>query len=240
MKIAALAGTSYEYLEKWDAMNNQGINFMIDSADRQAAERWLRTGVVTGLTTNPAILKAAGQRVSDIASIYQWASDAGAREVCFQTWGLSVENQYRSAMQILEVAPGAIIKIPCTTEGAQVITRLRKNDVPILMTAIYASKQALIASALGVKYIAPYFNRMLRAGRNAVAEISQMIRAIPQDGAGPLIVAASLKSAHDVVTLSDIGVRFFTVSAEVLEDLFTDALTESAVLAFEEDMRGLL
>ena len=63
-----------------------------------------------------------------------------------------------------------------------------------------------------------------------------MVRAIPQNGSGPMIMAASIKSAKHLVALSDIGVRVFTVSPEVMEDLFTDALTDKAVADFEEFM----
>ena len=107
------------------------------------------------------------------------------------------------------------------------------------MTAVYSAKQALIGSARGVKYIAPYFHRMFRAGRNATDEIAHMTRAIPQDGSGPLVMAASIKSAQHLVTLTDIGVRVFTISPDVIADLFSDDLTAKAVADFEGFMAGL-
>ena len=212
------------------------IRFFIDSADQSACEPWLRIGMFSGVTTNPQLMREASRRISDIKDIYNWARDAGAREVCFQAWGSTVEDQYRSAMEIREIAPSATIKVACTRVGAHAISKLRDQDVPVLLTAVYSAKQALIGSALGVKYIAPYFNRMFRAGLDGTEEITHMIRAIPQDGTGPMIMAASLKSAKHLVTLTDIGVRVFTVSPDVLEDLFTDKLTDKAVDDFEKFM----
>ncbi len=212
------------------------IRFFIDSADRAACEPWLRIGMFSGVTTNPQLMKEASRHISDIKEIYGWARDAGAREVCFQTWGSTSEDQYRAAMEIREIAPSATIKVPCTRIGAQTISKLRDQDVPVLLTAVYSAKQALIGSALGVKYIAPYFNRMFRAGLDGTEEITHMIRAIPQDGTGPMIMAASIKSAKHLVTLTDIGVRVFTVSPNVLDDLFTDDLTAKAVDDFENFM----
>ena len=208
-------------------------NFFVDSAEEAKVFPWLQTGMFEGVTTNPQLLREAGQHVADIEEIYRWARDGGAREVCFQVWGATVDEQYRSAMQIREAAPGSTIKVPCTIVGAQVISRLRDQEIPVLMTAVYSGKQALIGSALGVKYIAPYFNRMFRAGRNGLDEIRHMTKAIRQDGSGPLIMAASLKSADHLVALADIGVRVFTVSPEVLTDLFSDDLTNKAVADFE-------
>lgn len=218
----------------------QPVRFFIDSADRAAAEPWLRTGMFSGVTTNPQLLREAGQHVSDIPDIYAWARDSGAREVCFQVWGTTPDEQYRSAMQIREAAPNATIKVPVTPVGATAISRLRDQDIPVLMTAVYSAKQALVGSALGVKYIAPYFNRMFRAGRNAPDEIAHMTAAIPQDGTGPMVMAASIKSAQHLVTLTDIGVRVFTISPEIIEDLFSDDLTAKAVRDFEEFMGDVL
>lgn len=215
------------------AIPTDDIRFFIDSADREACEPWLQIGMFSGLTTNPQLMREASRRISDIKEIYGWARDAGAREVFFQTWGNTVEDQYRSAMEIREIAPSATIKVPCTRTGAHTISKLRDQDVPVLLTAVYSAKQALIGSALGVKYIAPYFNRMFRAGLDGAEEITHMIRAIPQDGTGPTIMAASIKSAKHLVTLTNIGVRAFTVSPDVLEDLFTDDLTAKAVEDFE-------
>lgn len=218
----------------------QPIVFFVDSANRTEAERWLRTGVATGVTTNPTILRRAGARASDIPLIHAWATDAGAHEVCFQTWGASAEDWYGNTMRIREVAPGATVKVPCTEAGAQVIRRLHAQDVPVLMTAVYAAKQALIGSALGVRYLAPYFDRLRRTGRDAVAEFDQMTSIVPQDGSGPLVMAASLKSADDVLALAGVGVRVFTAAPEVLADVFDQGLTEQAVEAFERDMLDVL
>lgn len=223
-----------------EGSTSQPIRLFIDSADREAAEPWLKSGLFSGLTTNPQLMREAGVKVADIPDIYSWARDGGAREVCFQAWGESAEALYRSAMQIREAAPGATIKVPVTPVGAQAISRLRDQEIPVLMTAVYSAKQALIGSALGVRYIAPYFNRMFRAGRNAPDEIGHMTKAIKQDGSGPLIMAASLKSAQHLVTLTDIGVRVFTISPEIIEDLFADELTARAVGDFERFMDDVL
>lgn len=221
------------------AVKASRINFFVDSASQDAVVPWLRTGMFEGVTTNPQLMREAGQHIADIESIYTWARAGGAREVCFQVWGPDADAQYRSAMQIREAAPGSTIKVPCTVVGAEVTSRLVDQGIPVLMTAVYCGKQALIGSALGVKYIAPYFNRMFRAGRNGLDEIRHMTKAIRQDGTGPLIMAASLKSADHLVALADIGVRVFTVSPDVLRDLFADDLTAHAVRDFEAFMEDV-
>ncbi len=216
------------------------ISLLIDSAREEEAVPWLRTGMFDGVTTNPQLLHEAHQRLEDVASIYRWALDNGGTEVFFQTWGRTSEDLYRNAKRLREAAPEATIKVPCTREGVSAIAQLHGDGVSVLLTAVYSAKQALIASALNVKYIAPYFNRMNLSGRDGLGEIRRMTAIIKQDGSGPLIVAASLKSADQLVSLAQVGVRAFTAAPKVLEDLLTDELTAGAVADFERHMGGVL
>lgn len=221
-------------------MTSYPITFFVDSASRELAEPWLQSGIATGLTTNPTILKRAGARLRDVPEIYRWALGAGAREVCFQTWGESAEDWYSNAMRLRQLAPDAVIKVPGTQRGAGVATRLKSQDIAVLLTAGYSHKQIFIASAVGAKYIAPYFNRMNAADRDALMEFAKMTAAVPQDGSGTMVLAASLKSGNDVSELVGAGVRAFTAAPNVLEDLMRDELVGPAVDAFEEDMRELI
>lgn len=223
------------------------IRILVDSAIRAEAEPWLRTGVASGVTTNPTLLRRAGLGLADLPEIAHWAegegegaTGEGQREVCFQLWGSTVEEQYASAMRLRELAPGATIKVPVSPIGAAVITRLHAQQVPVLMTAVYSAQQMVVASALGVRYLAPYFNRMQVAGRDALEHIRTMTEAVPQDGSGPLVMAASVKSAAQVVELVRAGVRVFTLPPAVIADVFADQLTTDAIGVFEDDMAAIL
>ncbi|GAA1371985.1 transaldolase family protein [Luteococcus sanguinis] len=215
------------------------IRIFVDSAVRAEAEPWLATGIAHGLTTNPTLLKRAGLRLSDIAEVAQWAGAEG-REVCFQLWGETVEEQYAAAMRLREICEHATMKVPVTPVGATVIQRLHAQGVPVLMTAVYSATQVTIASAMGVRYLAPYFNRMQLAGRDALEQIRAMTSAVPQDGLGPLVMAASVKSADQVMQLVGAGVRVFTLPPAVIAELFDDELTTRAVADFAADMADVL
>ncbi|GAA1394834.1 transaldolase family protein [Luteococcus peritonei] len=216
------------------------IRIFVDSAVRSEAEPWLRSGIVSGVTTNPTLLRRAGLGPDDIVEVARWARGEQGREVCFQVWGDDVESQYASAMRLVDAVPEAVMKVPVTPWGTELVARLHQQQVPVLMTAVYAAKQAVIASALGVRYLAPYYNRMAVAGREALAEIRAMTSAIPQDGSGPLVMAASVKSAAQVMDLVDAGVRVFTLPPAVIADLYEDPLTSQAVQDFEQDMAAVL
>ncbi len=215
------------------------IRLFVDTAEREAAESWLATGMFAGLTTNPKILEKGGRRLADIPEIWRWARAAGAREVFFQVWGDTAEEMRASAKRILEVAPGATIKVPCTREAIRLIPELHESGVRTLLTAVFSAKQALIASSLGVTYLAPYVHQMQAQGRDALAEVARMVDVIPQDGSGPMILAASFRSPRELVDLAGVGVRAFTVSPATLDELFDDELTEATVAMFGECARRI-
>lgn len=216
------------------------LTFFVDSADRSEAEKWLLSGVATGLTTNPTLLSRVGAHITDIPELYAWAIGAGAREVCFQTWGNTADEWYSNAMSLRDRAPKAVIKVPGTQMGVGVISRLRSQGVSVLMTAGYSHRQMLVGSVVGAKYFAPYFHRMNLAGRDARAECQKMTAAVVQDGSDTLVMAASLKSGRDISELVGVGVRTFTVAPAVLSDLLRDDLVDTAVANFETDMEQVL
>lgn len=215
------------------------VTLFVDSADRARTEPLLATGLFAGVTTNPTILERAGATRDDIAGIAEWAG-AEDREVCFQVWGADADAMLDSASWLLSAAPDATIKVPVTREGCAVMAQLGRAGVPVLATAVYSARQALLASALGVRWIAPYFHRMGAAGRDGLDEVAQMVRILPQDGSGPRILAASIKSVDEVMALAGVGVRAFTLSPDVCDALLDDELTTTAAADFEAAMARVL
>ena len=69
--------------------------------------------------------------------------------------------------------PRIVVKAPTTVEGTAAAAKLRDEGVRITMTAVYSAAQALVASALGADYAAPYLGRMNDAGRDGFGEIAR-------------------------------------------------------------------
>nr|WP_076387871.1 transaldolase family protein [Vaginimicrobium propionicum] len=215
------------------------VELYLDTADRADAEPWLATGLFRGLTTNPKLLDQAGLGVNDISTVYEWAGSS-TRTVFFQVWGRSLKEMTEAAYHLLEMAPRAGIKIPCTQDGIKLTKRLSGEGVTTLLTAVYASKQMFAASVAGASYVAPYFNRAFLAGRPVLDELSKMVTICPQDGSGPLILAASIKSANHMVEMALSGVRCFTISTQVAADIIQDELSVRDTLDFENHMAKVL
>lgn len=205
--------------------------FYADSADTGAVAALLADSLVAGVTTNPAILERAGRSVADIEALYErWARE-GAREIFFQAWGSTADELLETGRRIASLGAHAVVKVPATRAGFAVTSRLVADGVPVLLTAVYSTAQALAAATVGARYIAPYLGRLDDAGLDGAAEIAAMQRLVA--GTGTEVLAASLRSPAAIVGLALAGVPCFTASPAVLDAVFRTDASDAAAAGFE-------
>jgi len=213
------------------------MRLYLDTADRDAAESLLATGLFAGVTTNPTILQRASKGVADVRDIYRWAIDAGAREVFFQAWGEDPATLIERGQQLRDLGREVVVKFVATRAGSTACAALAARGVPTLLTAIYDPGQAMIAAAAGATYIAPYLGRLNDAGRQGIAEVVAMHEVLVATGSATKVLLASIRSVPDMVAVARHGVDCFTMSPSVAEQFFTDPTTALAARTFEEAVR---
>ena len=213
------------------------MRLYLDTADRAAAEGLLATGLFAGVTTNPTILRRASQGVEDIADIYRWALDAGAREVFFQAWGEDTATLVKRGTELRSLGDEVVVKLVASRAGAAACAALAADGVPTLLTAVYDPVQAVVAAAAGATYIAPYLGKLQEAGRDAIGDITAMQQLLSNTGSSTKILLASIREVASIVELARHGVDCFTMGPGVAEQLFTDELTAQAVQIFEDAVR---
>lgn len=206
----------------------------VDSADLDRVSRLLRAGVVHGVTTNPTILERGGRTAAEIPDLYaRWANE-GAREIFFQTWGASRSDLLRNAETIRALGERVAVKVPATAEGFAAASALVADGVSVLVTAVYSVGQALAAASIGAQYIAPYLGRLRDAGVDGDALIARMQEVCA--GSETNVLAASLRSADDIVSLRLAGVPYFTAAPDVLDELLFHEVSDSSAAEFEAAM----
>jgi transaldolase len=195
---------------------------------------------IIGFTTNPTILKRdnVACTIPSMRHLTRVAfSDMGALEIQLQAWGTTEAELYSCALDLYELDERVVVKLPMTLEGLKATRRLVDDDVPITLTGMYSSHQAVTALASGAVYGAAYLGRMQDAGKNAIEEISKMQSIIDMctnyEGEMRLLVA-SIRSADDIATLAAEGCNTFTISPAVAEQLVSDPLTMKAAEVFQE------
>jgi TalC/MipB family fructose-6-phosphate aldolase len=214
--------------------NGSNKDLYLDTADRQAAEELLATGLFKGVTTNPTILQRASRTVADIPDIYAWATKAGAARVFFQAWGRDTDTLVERGRSLRSLGDEVVVKLVASQAGTAACAQLAAEGVPTLLTAVYDPAQAVVAAAAGATYIAPYLRRLSAAGRDGLADIATMHRVLATTQGRTRVLVASIPDVSSVVELATLGLDSFTMAPSIAEQFFTDELTAEAVETFEE------
>lgn len=214
------------------------LRFYADSANVDEISPLLKNGLVHGVTTNPTILERGDRTVHDIPALYSRWEAEGANEIFFQTWGATTSDLRENATRIVALGDRVVVKVPATPAGFGAAAALVEEGVTVLVTAVYAQAQALAAATIGVRYVAPYLGRLRDAGRDGIGEISKMQALIA--GSGTDVLAASLRSPHDIVELASNGVPFFTAAPSVILASLQSDVSDSSAAEFDAAVnRGL-
>lgn len=215
-------------------MTGAPIRFYADSADTEAVGPLLAGSLVHGVTTNPTILKASRRTVEDMQELHSQWTDAGAREIFFQTWGADAAQLLANAHRILNLGGNIVVKVPATPTAFPIAARLARNGVPVLVTAVYSIAQAVAAAAVGARYIAPYLGRLDDGGHDGLSLIERMHSLMA--GTETQVLAASLRSRTAIAELAERGIRLFTASPDVLWSMLQDDDSDRASATFEADV----
>lgn len=209
------------------------MRLYLDSSDLERVLPLLQTGVFYGVTTNPLILQETQTQVAQFPSLAKAILSHGAKEIFFQTWGETAKELLERGRELAQIDGRVVVKLPVTKEGLAAAAQLAEEGIKTCITAVYTPFQALLASAVNAAYVAPYLGRINDSGRDGYAIISKMTQSLHKIDSKTEILAASIRSSADLVTLAQDGVRCITFSTTIAERLFQEPMTLEATRAFE-------
>ena len=208
------------------------MKLLIDSADIEAIKQIYEYAPISGVTTNPTILKRAGKDPAEILpEIRKITKDD---ELHVQAIGETAEAFISDALAIRKaLGDDVFVKIPATKEGFKAMKRLKALGCHITATAVYYLSQALFASQIGVDYIAPYYNRICLQGMDGLEIINKMKQLL--QGSETKILAASFKTAIQAENVASLNIEAMTLSPDVYAQLFDHPLIDEVTSAFNSD-----
>lgn len=210
------------------------MKLYLDTADARLIERHLATGLFTGVTCNPVILKAAGLGPATAGKFYDCAVAAGAQQVFLQTFGATVEDQLSQALRYRELGPEIVVKVVCSATGAAVGARLERQGIPVLLTAVHDAKQTITALAAGATFVTPYLSEIYAAGRDGTAQVLSMLRILRASQGKTKLLMAGLHDIATMVRLAEAGMDYLTITPALADRLFAQPETEAAAAFFEQ------
>jgi len=128
------------------------VKLFADGADRNGMIEMSKNPIISGFTTNPTLMKAAG--VSDyVAFAKEILTSIKNRPISFEVFSDDFEDMERQAIEIASWGPNVNVKVPITNtlgeSSARLIKKLSDRGVVQNVTAIRGGPQKL-DSGLGV------------------------------------------------------------------------------------------
>lgn len=216
------------------------MEYMFDTANIELIEEGIKIFPITGVTSNPSILKKEGKidffnhfrKIREIIGMDKTLHIQVVAEDC--------EGILKEAKAILEnVDDKVCIKIPVNAEGLKAIKILKAQGVSVTATAIYTVAQGLLAMEAGADFIAPYFNRMENMSINPREVIKAFADMIEKYNYPTKILAASFKNIGQVNDSFAAGAQTATMAPEILLDSLKMPAIQKAVDDFAADWEAV-
>lgn len=218
------------------------MRLFVDSSDVVVWERFHRQGWVYGATTNPLILKKDGKTCTydTYVELVKNAQHVGLKELQIQATGKTADELFASGEAIAALTKhiDIVIKVPLTRAGLAAGAQLIANQHRVTMTAAYAAHQMIAATAMGASYIAPYYGRLVEAGKDADGILSVMADIFCSSETAPRILIASIRSIAQLEGLCAQGFDTFTLSPAVAAELGQSEMSDTAASDFETARTG--
>jgi len=216
------------------------MEYLLDTANLQTLRELIEYFPITGVTSNPSIVKKEG-KIDFFAHMNEIRSIIGhERTLHIQVTAADAEGMLRDAEAILKnVDDQVFIKIPVTMVGLKVIKILKSRGVNVTATAIYSKSQAFLALEAGADYLAPYYNRMENLGLDPEDIIASIADMIAEYGYSAKIVAASFKNIGQVNKSFLAGAQTATIDPGVLKGTFAMPSIQKAVDDFTADWKSI-
>ena len=190
---------------------------------------------IVGVTTNPTILSREGGDIA--AHLKEIRKVIGEeKELHIQVTETEYEAIVKEAKAIVKAfGKNTYVKIPATDIGLRATKTLSEEGYNITVTAVLSAGQALLAANAGAKYVAPYVSRLENICENGVETVAEIQQIFDAAGCDTEILAASFKTAREVLEVALTGADAATVSAEVMKKLLAHTATDTSIAGFAAD-----
>jgi transaldolase len=212
------------------------MKFFLDTGSVAEIRKGLELGLVDGITTNPTLVAKEGRSFKDLL-----------KEICSIVPGpVNAEvtapdspGMLKQAMDLKEVAPNIIIKIPMIPEGLKTLKVLSEKKVKTNVTLIFSPVQALIAAKLGATYVSPFIGRLDDISQVGMDVIRQIRQIFDNYALETQILTASVRHPVHVLDAALAGSDVATMPLKVYEMLIRHPLTDSGNEKFLADWKKL-
>ncbi len=211
------------------------MKLFIDTADIEEIREVKKLGILDGVTTNPSLVKKTGRPWKEAVS--EILKECEGLPVSVEVVATDVEGIIREARELSRLGENAVIKIPCTPEGIEAVSKLSREGIKTNVTLVFSSPQAILAAKAGATYVSPFLGRLDDIGHEGLEVLREIVEVYEFYGFETEVIAASIRHVDHVRRCALLGVDIVTVPYKVIKQMFKHPLTDAGLKRFLEDAR---
>ena len=210
------------------------MKLFLDSAIIKDITERLDTGVISGVTTNPTLIKKSGRDPDDVYA--DLIKDIGVTDVSIEVDGKDADTLILNGIKYGKLwINEATIKLPCTKEGIKACKTLSYMGLRVNMTLVFSVSQAILCALAGAAYVSPFVGRLDDNGHDGIGLIRDIAKVFCHNRSDTKILAASIRDAATVGKAFAAGAHICTIPPKVFDDMFKHVLTDKGLFQFMSD-----
>ncbi len=209
------------------------MQLFLDTADVKEIEQRLSSGFISGVTTNPTLIKKSGKDPQDV---YKQLVDMGIPDISMEMVADNEADFFRYGVEHHRTYGNqATIKLPCTVDGLKACKRLSDIQIRVNMTLVFSVSQALLCSMAGAYYVSPFVGRLNDNSVDGIGLVGAISHLYKLKYAKTQVLAASLRDVQSVENSFGQGADICTVPLAVFDKMADHVLTTAGVKQFNDD-----
>jgi len=210
------------------------MKLFLDTAIIKEIDERLESGVISGITTNPTLIKKSGKDPDDIyADLIQ---ELGIKDLSIEVDGHDAETLIQNGIKYGKLwVHEATIKLPCTPEGIKACKTLTYMGLRVNMTLVFSVSQAILCALAGATYVSPFVGRLDDNGHDGIGLIRDIAKVFCHNRTDTKILAASIRDAATVGRAFAAGAHICTIPPKVFDDMYKHVLTDKGLFQFMLD-----
>ena len=203
------------------------LKLFADGADKDGMLEMYNNPIISGFTTNPTLMKAAG--VTDYKSFAQEIlTHIDDKPISFEVFSDEFDEMENQALDIASWASNVNVKIPITNTKSEssvnLINKISEKGVNVNVTAMMTLEQVKsvlpgLANGPG-GYVSVFAGRIADAGQDPFPIMSEVVE-ILQNHRNVELIWASPRELYNVVQADSIGCHIITATNNILKKLPT-------------------
>ena len=173
------------------------MKIFLDTADSLEIKKWLISGVLDGITTNPSIMFRDG--IYDLEQgVHHIANLVAPRPVSVEVTTNNPKEMLEQGRAFNKWASNIVVKIPVINESGEsclpVIAELSSESIEVNVTAMMAFNQVMLSAKAGGRYLSIFGGRVADEGHDPATLITTASEWLQRWGYKAEIIVGSIRA----------------------------------------------